>query len=127
MHVDRALTPAVRACGRSRCDRARARGQRLPGSALPDGEREVMLPVDADELDVRPLRKAGVPLDPRAEPPQLLLLGLAPDDGMRISDRDGREVHALVAEVERLRLPHLDLADVDLDLPVRSDERDQLS
>ena len=54
-------------------------------------------------------------LDARTEPEQLAALRLAADDGMRVAHRDGRELDLLVPEVERLRLPHLDRTDVELD------------
>ena len=42
--------------------------------------------------------------------------GSPADDRVRIADRDRRELDLLAAHVDRLPLPHLDLADVHLDL-----------
>ena len=48
-----------------------------PGSALPDGDRDVVRAVDADELDVRALREAAVHLELRAQPEECLAVGSA--------------------------------------------------
>ena len=66
-----ALAPAVRRRGRAHGDGARAGGERLPRSPLPDADRELVRAVHADELDVCALREALVRLDERAEPQQL--------------------------------------------------------
>ena len=42
---------------------------------------------------------------------------------MRIADGHGRELDALVAEIERLRLLHFDSAHVELDVAVVPDDR----
>ena len=60
-------------------------------------------------------------LDARTEPEQLAAFGLATDDSVWIADRDGREVDSFVSEVERLRLPHFHLSDVQRDVAVRAD------
>src|SRR5437867_6810331 len=123
MDLHRALTPTAR----HRCSRrghgARARRQRLPGAALPHGDAELVHVVDAYELDVRPIRKARVPLDAGTEPEEVATLGLATHDRVRVADRHGRELDLLVAEVERLGLPHLDRSEVELDVPVRAHAR----
>src|SRR5262245_25819982 len=83
---DRALTPVVR--DRSRRDRSGARpgGEGLPHTALPDGRGDLVRTVHADELDVRALREALMPLEQRAEPQQLLAPGLSANDGVRVAD-----------------------------------------
>ena len=125
MDGDRALAPTVRNCGGRSRDRARARRQRLPRPALPHADGQVVQPVDADELHVRSLGEAGVSFDARAETLQLAALWLAADDRVRVANGDRREFHALVTEVERLGLPHLDTSDVDLDpLAVANDRLD---
>ena len=84
-----------------------------------------MQPVDADELHVRSLGEAGVSFDARAETLQFAALRLAADDRVRVANGDRREFHALVAQVERLGLPHLDTSDVDFDpLAVANDRLD---
>src|SRR5262245_45392416 len=44
-----------------------AAGHRFPGTALPDAHRDLLRPVDADELHVRPPREGRVTLDLRAD------------------------------------------------------------
>ena len=56
-----------------------------------------------------------MPLDARPEPSQLTALGLAADDGVRVADRHRRELNPLVAEIEQLTRPHLDLSDIEAD------------
>ena len=48
---------------------------------------------------------------------------LRPDDRVRVPDRDGRQLDALAAELDRLRRPHLDLADAHRDRAVVADRR----
>ena len=116
-----ALAPAVRNGGGGGRDRARSRGQRLARSAFPHADRQVVRPVDTHELHVRALGKTRVTLDSRTEPEQLAAFGLATDDSVWIAHRHRREVDSLVTEVERLRLPHFHLSDVQRDVAVRTD------
>ena len=120
---DRALAPAVRhRCGRGR-DRARAGGARLAGPALPDEHGQLVRTVDPDELDVRPLREALVALDQRAEPEEVVATRVEPDDCVRVPDGHRRELDPLIAELDRLGLPHLDLSDPHRDRAVVADRR----
>ena len=111
---DRAVAPAPR--HRRACDGtgARAGGERLPRPALPDGDSRVAPRVDTHELHVRPLGKAGMVLDERAEPQELRALGISADDRVRVADGDGRELERQSVDFELLRIanlhaPHLGL------------------
>src|SRR4051812_11640582 len=116
MNGHRTLAPSVRDRGCCRGNRARPRGEGLPRSALPDADEDVIRTVHAHELDVRALREPLVVLDERPEPQQVAAVRLPADDGVRIADRDRRELDRLAVNVDRLPLSHLDLADVHLDL-----------
>ncbi len=87
----------------------------------------VVRPVDANQLDVRAKGEALVVLDQRAQAEELVALRLAADDCMRVADRDRDELDGLVADVDRLRLPHLDRADVHLDLLAVAHRGDDLA
>ena len=51
--------------------------------------RQVVPPVDANELDVRALGEPGVRLDERAEAEQVVARRIVePDHGVRVADRD---------------------------------------
>src|SRR3954470_11471049 len=113
---DRALAPAARYSRRRRRPRARPGREGLPRSALPDADGELVRPVDAHELDVRALGEALVRLHERPEPAHLGAVRLASDYGVRVADGDGRQLDALPPGVDRLRLPDLDLPQVELDL-----------
>jgi hypothetical protein len=82
-----------------------------------------MRAVDADELHVRPRRETGVLLDPRAEVAHVIALGFAPHHGVRIADRDRRELHVLSIHIQHLRLSDLDLPDIELHHSVATHER----
>ena len=82
-----------------------------------------MLPVDPDELDVRPVGKALVHLQLRTEPQQLLAHGVAADDRVRVADGDRGQLDPLVLQLDRLGLPHLDVADAHRDRPVAAKGR----
>src|SRR5512144_2015305 len=107
MNPDGALTPAVGDRRSSSRRRARPRREGLPRPALPDGDGEIAGRVRAHELDVRPFGEALVPLDERAEPQELAPLRLAPEDRMRVPDRDGSELEPLAVDHERLGPTHL--------------------
>src|SRR2546430_16133229 len=68
-----------------------------------------------------------MPLDSRAEAQQLSPLGFAPDDRMRVGNRDRCELEPLVSEVERLHLPHLHRAKVQGDSAIAAYERVHLA
>ena len=87
-----------------------------PCPALPDDDAEVARRVGPHELDVRALREALVALDKWAEPQQLIALRLAPEDGVRVADRDRRELEALAADLDRLGRADLGEPEIDLDL-----------
>ena len=70
---------------------------------------------------------SAVILDQRAQAEELVALRLAADDCMRVADRDRHEFDALVADVDRLRLPHLDRANVHLDLLAVAHRGDDLA
>lgn len=55
-------------------------------------------------------------LEQRPEPQQLLAVGVTPDDGVRIAHGDAGELDPLIAELDRLRLVHLDRPDLEPDL-----------
>ena len=61
----------------------------------PDGDAELVVAVDPQELDVRALGKARVVLDQRSESQQIGAVGLPPDHRVRIADRDRRELDLL--------------------------------
>src|SRR5512132_1101547 len=101
MHRHRARAPAVRdrgGCGRYRA-RPRCRG--LPRSALPHRDGQVVLAVDANDLDVRPFGKARMVLDVRTEPANVTRV--VAYDRVRVADRDRNELDV----VDRLRLADL--------------------
>src|SRR5438034_3137286 len=110
VHRDRALAPAVGYRGRGGRDGARAGGERLPRPALPDPDCDLVRAVDLDELHVGASREALVLLDERAQAQKLGSVRVAADDGVRVPDRHRRELDRLAADVDRLRLAHLDLA-----------------
>ena len=113
---DGAVAPSVHHRGAGDSAGARARGEGLPRPALPDARGRVRARVDTDELHVRPVGKARVVLDKRAEPQKLFPCGIAGDDGMRISHGNGRELELRPVHVERLGRRDLDRAHVHLDL-----------
>ena len=123
VHGHRALAPAVGDAGRAGRDRARARRERLPRPALPDADGDVVLAVHPDELDVRAFREALVVLDQRAEPQQLGAVGMPPDDGVRVADRDRRQLDLLAVDVDRLGLADLDGTHLLLDLALAAHRR----
>jgi hypothetical protein len=86
--------------GRDR-DRARPRSRRLPHAALPDPSGDLSGPLDADDLNVRPLWEAGMSLEERAELADPLRI--ADHDCVRVADRDGSQLDA----VHDLGRPHL--------------------
>src|ERR671935_95469 len=115
-HSNWARAPAVRNGRRSGGDGTRSGRQRLPRPALPHADGQLVLAVDADELDIRAFRKPRISLHARPEPPQLPALRLAPNHGVRIAHGNGGEIDALCAEVERLFGADLDVADVKHDI-----------
>jgi hypothetical protein len=58
-----------------------------------------MRTVDTHELDIRPLRETRVSLEQRAEPEQVPTFRFSPDDGVRIADRNRRELDLLAVDV----------------------------
>src|SRR6476661_8975264 len=82
-------------------DRARARSRRLPHATLPDARRHLARPLDADDLDVRPLREARMSLEARTELADPLRV--AEHDRVRVADRDRSQLDA----VHDLGRPHL--------------------
>ena len=60
-------------------------------------------------------------LDLRAEPEQIVAPGSCRDDRMRVADGHRRQLDPLVAELDRLGLPHLDVADAHRDRAVVAD------
>ena len=100
---------------RRRRDRHRARPgrRRLPHAALPHARGHLAGPVDAHDLDVRPVRKARMRLEQR--PDELDVVGVADDDRVRVADVDDGDVEARDA----LARDHLHLADLRLVQPAR--------
>ena len=64
-----------------------------------------------------------MPLDLRAEPEQVLAVRSEAYHRMRVPDRDRRQLDPLVAELDRLRLPHLDVTQPHRDGAVLPDRR----
>src|SRR5215213_9683679 len=111
---DRALTVRRRRYGHG----ARPRRARLPHPALPHARGHAPRRVDARDLDVRPLRKARVPLEQR--PDAWKVVRIADDDGVRVPDVHRDEVDPLDA----LRPQDLDrelLLDPSVGGPARDD------
>src|SRR5206468_11341432 len=75
-------------------DRARARSGccRLPRAALPRASGHLARSIDVNDLDVRPVGKARMRLEQRAD--ELDIGGIADDDRVRIADVHDRDVEA---------------------------------
>ena len=99
-------------------DCARAGRARLPRSTLPDEHGELVVAVDADELNVRPVGEALVRLQLGAEAKKVFAHRVAAHDRVRVADGHRGQLDALVLQLDRLDLPHLDVSDAHRDRPV---------
>src|SRR5205085_1421483 len=90
--VDQDL-PALRVRRGGHGDGARPGRRGLADAALPYAGRDLAGPVDARDLDVRPVREPRVRLEQRTDPGQVARI--AGDDRMRVSKGDGRDGQAL--------------------------------
>src|SRR5262249_60578769 len=82
-------------------------------ATLPDPRSHLTRGVDARHLDIRPVRKPRMRLEPRADPADLA--GVAAHDRVRIADRHGDELDP----VDCLGLADQDRAELLLDVAAR--------
>ena len=75
----------------------------------------------------RALRETFVVLDERAQAQEIGAVGLLPDHGMWVADRDRCELHLGAVDSERLDRPDLDLAHLGLDREPVAHPRDDLA
>jgi DNA-binding NarL/FixJ family response regulator len=97
-HAHRAPHEAASHRSHRRRARARTRGERLPGAALPDPHPDLVLSPDVHELHVRLLGEEGIALDRRTDLFQVQRLDLSltteERDSVGVAHRDPQETEA---------------------------------